>query len=80
MEQSLNGKRVAILATDGFEQAELLEPRKALEQAGAQTKVISPQSGKIKGWNEDLGEACRSICRSRKPAQKTSMRLSFQEA
>ncbi len=52
MEQTLNGKRVAILATDGFEQAELLEPRKALEEAGAKTKVISPQSGKIKGWNE----------------------------
>ncbi len=52
MEQSLNGKMVAILATDGFEQAELLEPRKALEEAGAKTKVISPQGGKIKGWNE----------------------------
>jgi protease I len=52
MKQTLNGKMVAILATDGFEQAELLEPRKALEEAGAKTKVISPQRGKIKGWNE----------------------------
>jgi protease I len=52
MEQNLKGKIVAILAADGFEQAELLEPRKALEEAGAKTKVISPQRGKIKGWNE----------------------------
>ncbi len=50
-DRTLQGKRVAILATDGFEQAELLEPRKALEDAGATTMVISPKSGKIKGWN-----------------------------
>jgi protease I len=42
---------VAILATDGFEQSELLEPRKALDEAGAKTEVISLKSGKIKGWN-----------------------------
>lgn len=47
---NLNGKRVAILATDGFEQVELTEPRKALDQAGAQTEVISPKDGEIKGW------------------------------
>jgi protease I len=50
---NLNGKRVAILATDGVEQAELTEPRKALDQAGAKTFVISPKSGKIKGWQHD---------------------------
>jgi deglycase len=48
---SLNGKRVAILATDGVEQEELTEPRKALDAAGASTKVVSPKSGSIKGWN-----------------------------
>lgn len=48
---NLQGKKIAILATDGFEQAELLEPRKALDQAGAQTQVVSPKDGKIKGWN-----------------------------
>ena len=48
---SLHGIRVASLATDGFEQVELLEPRKALDEAGAQTKVVSPKDGKIKGWN-----------------------------
>ena len=47
---ALQGKKVAILATNGFEQAELLEPRKALDAAGATTKVVSPEKGKIKGW------------------------------
>ena len=54
---SLSGKRVAILATDGVEQVELTEPRKALDAAGAITKVVSPKSGSIKGWNHtDWGE------------------------
>jgi protease I len=47
---NLSGKKIAILSTDGFEQVELTEPRKALEQAGAITEVISPHSGEIKGW------------------------------
>ena len=49
--QSLKGRKVAILATDGFEQVELTEPRKALDAAGAQTRVVSPKSGTIRGWN-----------------------------
>lgn len=50
-------KRVLILATDGFEQSELIEPRKALEAAGIDTVVASPRSGEIKGWNHgDWGE------------------------
>ncbi len=54
---NLQGKRIAILATDGFEQVELLEPRKALDEAGAQTQVVSPKEGKIKGWNtKDWGK------------------------
>ena len=58
MAQNLNGVRVAILATDGFEQSELLEPRRALEEAGARTEVVSLKSGKIKGWNhKEWGEA-----------------------
>lgn len=48
---NLQGRRVAILATDGVEQVELLKPREALDQAGAETKVVSPKAGKIKGWN-----------------------------
>jgi protease I len=47
----LDGLKVAILATDGFEQSELLEPRKALQQAGATTEVVAPKAGKIRGWN-----------------------------
>lgn len=50
MMDALRGKKVAILATDGFEQVELTEPKKALESAGATTYVISPRSGEIKGW------------------------------
>jgi protease I len=48
---SLKGMRIAILATDGFEQSELTEPRKALDAAGAETDVIAPKPGKIRGWN-----------------------------
>jgi protease I len=50
MSGQLKGKRIAILATDGFEQVELIEPKKALEAAGAKVEVISPKSGKIRGW------------------------------
>lgn len=50
MAQDLGGKRVAILVTDGFEQVELTEPRKALEDAGAQTALVSPAEGRVKGW------------------------------
>jgi len=53
-------KRVLILATDGFEQSELIEPKKALEAAGIQTVVASPKTGSIKGWNRtDWGESVR---------------------
>jgi protease I len=47
---SLRGVRVAILATDGFEQAELTEPRQALDAAGADTAIVSPKKGKVRGW------------------------------
>jgi protease I len=45
------GKRIAILVTDGFEQVELLDPRMALDEAGATTLVVSPKEDKVKGWN-----------------------------
>ena len=48
---TLKGKRVAILVTHGFEQSELLEPRRALDEAGATTVVVSPADGKVRGWN-----------------------------
>ncbi len=50
MDNQLEGRRVAILAADGYEESELLEPRKALDDAGATTEVISLEHGKIKGW------------------------------
>jgi protease I len=50
MEKSLKGKKVAILATDGFEQSELTEPLNALENAGATAHIVSPKAGAIKGW------------------------------
>jgi len=56
----LNGKRVAILATDGVEQSELTEPRKALDDAGAHTTLISPKTGSIKAWQHgNWGEEFR---------------------
>lgn len=57
MKESLSGRKVAILATDGFEQSELMEPKKTLEGAGATTHVIAPKSGEIRGWhNHEWGE------------------------
>jgi protease I len=49
-DKNLGGKRVAILVTDGFEQVEMTEPRKALDQAGAKTFLVSPKPDKVKGW------------------------------
>ena len=58
MANTLNGKRIAILATNGFEQAELMEPRRALDEAGARTEVVSPTEGQIKGWkNQNWGDS-----------------------
>jgi protease I len=47
----LKGLTVAILADNGFEQVELLEPRRALEEAGAETLVVSPQRERVRGWD-----------------------------
>ena len=57
MANELKGKRVAIVATDMVEQVELLEPRKALDEAGAQTELISLEPGEIQGFNHyDKGD------------------------
>ncbi|MEX0871750.1 MAG: type 1 glutamine amidotransferase domain-containing protein [Aquisalimonadaceae bacterium] len=50
MSEQLSGKRVAILATHGFEESELAEPRRALRDAGATVDIVSPESGSIKAW------------------------------
>ena len=55
--QTLSQKKVAILVADGFEQAELTEPKQALDDAGAQTHIVSPNSDTVQGWNHyDRGD------------------------
>jgi len=58
LEKSLNGKRVAILVTEGFEQSELDGPQQALEEAGAETLIVSPsEEGWVQAWQHfDLGD------------------------
>ena len=56
----LNGKKIAILATNGFEQAELEVPRDHLQKAGATVDVVSLVAGEIKGWDKkDWGKTIR---------------------
>lgn len=58
MSNSLNGYKVAVLAVDGFEQAELDEPKRALSEAGATVHVISEKAGTIQGFRHvDKGDA-----------------------
>jgi protease I len=52
-DRNLNGFRVAIICTDLFEQAEMTEPRKALDEAGAKTVLIAPKKGKVQGVKHD---------------------------
>ena len=57
MAEQLRGKRIAALVDDGFEQSELLEPKKALEEAGATVDIVSPQAFRVKGWqHSDWGQ------------------------
>jgi len=58
MKNSLHRKKVAILVADGFEQSELEQPRAALQEAGAETQIVSPEKDQVKGWDHDkFGEA-----------------------
>jgi protease I len=57
MSDTLNGLRIAILVTDGFEQVEMTEPRKALQEAGASIELIAPDGGSVQGFNHlDKGD------------------------
>ena len=57
MGNKLSGKKIAVLAADGFEEVELTKPKKALEDAGAKTSVVSIKAGRIQGMNHaDKGE------------------------
>jgi len=49
-QDELSGVKVAILVTEGFEQVEMTEPRKALEQAGAIASIVSPKEGRVRAW------------------------------
>lgn len=53
MERRLDGKTIAILVADGFEQVELTEPKQALEAAGARTEIVSINDDEVQGWNHD---------------------------
>jgi protease I len=52
MAHKMNGIKIAILVTDGFEQSEMVEPKKALDDAGAETFIVSTSKGKVKGWQK----------------------------
>jgi len=67
---SLSGKRVAILATDGVEQVELTEPRKALDSAGALTKVVSPKPGS--SFHESTGILDTTVATRRSPVGRVA--------
>jgi protease I len=55
--RQLQNKRVAILVENGFEQEELTRPRQALQDAGAETRIVSPAGKTVKGWDHvDWGE------------------------
>lgn len=57
---TLQGKKVAVLATDGFEQVELTKPVEALKAAGAEVEVVSPKGGEIQGYqHHDKGDKVR---------------------
>jgi protease I len=57
MNNQLQNKRVAILVENGFEQEELTRPRQALQEAGAETQIVSPAGQKVKGWDHvDWGD------------------------
>lgn len=51
MPGELQGKKVAILLTEGVEQVEALEPKRALEEAGATTHIVAPEEGRVRAWN-----------------------------
>ena len=55
----LSGFRVAVLATDGFEDSELTEPLKALRNAGAQVTILSPKTGEIQGVRHDIDKTIK---------------------
>jgi putative intracellular protease/amidase len=69
MAAQIQGRKIAILVTDGFEYVELVKPRKALDDAGAKTSIVSPKTDHVRSWNfTDWATNCRLTCRSTAPA------------
>ena len=65
MTSRLDGKRISILATDGFEQSELTEPLSALRRAGAKVDIVAPHDGKIQGMkHHEKGKSGKQSARS----------------
>ncbi len=64
MELPLQGRRVAALVTHGFEQSELLEPKRALEDAGAIVEIVSPDAGTVRGWKDKAWGADERVDRT----------------
>ncbi len=78
MGHQLKGRKIAILVADGFEQVEMTEPRKALEEAGAATEIVSPAEGEVRGWRgKDWGDrfAVDNPLRSAKPGDYDALLL-----
>jgi len=72
MANILNGRKVAVLATDGFEQAELVKPVEGLRAAGAEVEIVAPNAGKIQGYNHREKGAAVAVDKTlaeAKPAQ-----------
>ena len=69
---TLNGKKIAILTDNGFEEIELTSPKKALEEAGALVEIVSLQSGKVKAWDHDHWSIELQVDKSLKEADSES--------
>jgi protease I len=61
--EALKGMKVAILIEDGFEQVEMVEPRKAIDEAGAKTSIVSPKDKRVRAWN--FANWASTLCCSR---------------
>jgi putative intracellular protease/amidase len=73
IQKSLHGMKIAILASDGFEQSELMKPRQALDEAGAQTVILSPSKEKSKvGTGKTGAKRSKLMSRSTPPILQTS--------
>ena len=79
--ENLKGLKVAILVEDGFERVELVDPRRALDQAGAETRIVSPRrSASAVGTSRNGLSLSRSTWRSTVPSRMTLTHCCYQAA